>query len=315
MVRADLNLREFASLVLVTRTLGLLLGMSGCAQLLEIPESARVIDTGPWRCLAGPTVAAPVQNGISVVQIEVEACNFLTNCQTDVTGLTADLCDKRDVGCLSPRVHGIVDMNGLLKFQVPTSPVGFDGYLAVTPRLASCGDTTAFGAAAGQPLCDSVSPGCDLKIAGDVRCLTPIYVPTLFFLNPPVVGPLAGPLQLQMFPTAALPAAVAAGGYGALDLTTGNLFLQAFDCDGAPASGVTFSVAEHANQVSPFYVTSGIISYSSVRTDSAGTGGFFRVPVGFVTITAYNDKSVAIGQIGVQTAPSTVTSVGIVPQR
>src|SRR5262249_34267804 len=134
-----------------------LLAPAGCSQVLDVPSDPRLVATGPWRCLEqSPTVtpAAPSPQARGRVQ----ARNFITDCTTAASGLTARLCDKRDVGCINPRQSGLTDTNGEFTFQVPTAGGGFDGYLLVDSQVASCTDATAFGGVAGKVLCDLAAP-------------------------------------------------------------------------------------------------------------------------------------------------------------
>ena len=71
-------------------------GLPACSQVLDIPDDPRVVATGPWRCLNQLPVA-PAASG-PLASVRVQACNFITNCTTMASGLTAKLCDKRDVG-------------------------------------------------------------------------------------------------------------------------------------------------------------------------------------------------------------------------
>ncbi len=293
---------------------GLLLVLTpvACSQVLDIPSDPKLLATGPWRCLGQSLAMAPAAPVNAQANVRVQACNFISDCTTNATGLTARLCDKRDVGCNNPRSTGITDTNGELRFQVPTAGGGFDGYLLVTSQAASCTDTQAFGAAAGKTLCDLVAPMCDTT-APDARCYLPVYAPAMLFFNPPIVADVDTPLPLQLFPTSGLPAVIGAAGIQ-VDPMAGNLFIQALDCDGKPASGVTYQMAQYEDQVSPLYVDNGIVSESVTHTDSTGVGGFVRVPPGFVSVTGYNSDSAAIGEIGVQAAPSVLTYSALLPQ-
>lgn len=293
--------------------LGLLVILCGCADLLDIPSDPKVVASGPWRCLGQASSmirAAPA----APAAVRVHACNFITNCTTTVTGLSAKLCDKRDVGCNTPRLGDITDAQGELRFQVPTAGGGFDGYLLVNSRVASCGDPQAFGAVAGTGFCNLVSPGCDLGARDDPRCFLPVFGSAMLFFNPPIVRDLDAPLPLQLFPTAALPAVIAAAGIE-IDPTSGNLFIQALDCDGKPAAGVSYEIAQHGGRVSPLYVENGIVSSTATRTDSSGVGGFVRVPPGFVSVSGRNSDGVSIGEIGVQTAASILSYSALLPAR
>jgi hypothetical protein len=109
-----------------------------------------------------------------------------------------------------------------------------------------------------------------------------------------------------MFPTSGLPAVIAAAGIQ-IDPTAGSLLLQAFDCDGAPATDVSFALGEHKDGVRSLYSENGVVSSGAMHTDASGIGGFVSVPPGFVTVVGYNSDGVAIGQIGLQAAASILT--------
>ncbi|HET6146598.1 MAG TPA: hypothetical protein VFH68_03645 [Polyangia bacterium] len=288
------------------------LAQVACSQVLDIPSDPMLAATGPWRCLSQTPVATPVATSAQA-NVRVQACNFITDCTTSVTGLTARVCDKRDVGCNSPRVSGIADTNGELRFQVPTAGGGFDGYLLIDSQVASCTDPAAFGVVAGQVLCGLVAPMCDLG-APDARCYLKLLAPTMLFFNPPIVGDLESPIALQMFPTSGLPAVISAAGIQ-IDPTAGSLFIQSVDCDGQPATAVHYQVDHVGGSVSSLYLSNGIISKNATQTDSTGVGGFVGVPPGFVTVTGYNSDSVAIGEVGVQVAASMLTYTVLVPAR
>jgi hypothetical protein len=283
-----------------------------CSEVLDIPNDPKLAASGPWRCLGQSLATTPTAPVNAQANVRVQACNFISDCTTNATGLTARLCDKRDVGCNNPRLSGITDTNGELRFQVPTAGGGFDGYLLVTSQVASCTDAQAFGAVAGKTLCDLTAPTCDVT-APDASCYLPVYAPAMLFFNPPIVADVDTPLPLQLFPTSGLPAVIGAAGIQ-VDPMSGNLFIQALDCDGKPASGVSYQMAQYEDQVSPLYVDNGIVSESVTHTDASGVGGFVRVPPGFVSVTGYNSDSVAVGQIGVQAAPSVLTYSALLPQ-
>jgi hypothetical protein len=287
----------------------LLVAAASCADVLDVPSDPFVAQTGPWRCL-NETATTPAA-AVSEAQVRVRTCDFISDCTTDVTGLTARLCDKRDVGCNQPRLADITDVNGEFRFSVPTAGGGFDGYLLVHSGLAFCTDSRAFGNVAGPMLCGLTSPQCDMNVPDD-RCNITLFAPAMLFFNPPIVRDVERPVPLQMFPSAGLPTVIAAAGIET-EATSGNLFIQALDCDGMPASGVRFEVAQHKDLVSPLYVDNGVVSTTTTHTDSTGIGGFVRVPPGFVTVVGYNSEDVAIGEIGVQAAPSTLTYGTIFP--
>jgi hypothetical protein len=288
-----------------------LLLLAGCGQILNVPSDPQLAQTGPWRCLNQPAAAQETPTAAQA-QVVVQACDFITACTTPATGLTALLCDKRDVGCISPRLAGLTDVNGAFHFQVPTAGSGFDGYLLVTAPLASCTDATAFGSVAGAALCGAVLPNCNVS-APDQNCLLPIFAPSLLFFNPPIVHDVTTPIPLQLFPSTGLPSVIQAAGIQ-LEAGAGNLFIQALDCDGNPAPDVTYSLQQNSEQASPLYVNNGVVSRSFTRTDVTGIGGFVGVTPGFVSVVGTNADSVQVGQIGVQAVPSMLTYSVLLPQ-
>ncbi len=285
----------------------LLLALAGCAEVLDIPEDPALV--GRWRCLAedAPTPPPPA----STAQVQVRACNFIDNCTTPVTGLSARLCAQRNVGCTNPLEEGIFDENGdgVLTFEVPTSsPSGFNGYLEVTSATALCTDAQ-FGSF-GPMLC-GLSPGCD-PAAPDERCRAPVFARAMLFFNPPIYQDVSAPISLPLIPSAEIPAMLTAAG-AQLDPSTGNLFITALDCDGVPAPGVTYGIAEHQDSVTQLYMHGGLPNKTDLVTDESGVGGFLGVPGGFANVTGYNENLDVVGVIGVQTAPFTMTYTAIAP--
>lgn len=281
-----------------------------CSQVLDIPSDPVLVTTGPWRCLKQSTAATPMQP-VAQARVRVRACNFITECTTRVDGLTAKLCDKRDVGCLNPRLTGITQTDGEFTFQVPTAGDGFNGYLLIDSNVALCTDSTAFGTAAGTVLCGLAAPTCDIN-APDERCYLKLYAPAMLFFNPPIQRDIDAPMPLQMFPISGVPAVITAAGIQ-LDPGAGSLFIQALDCDGKPATGVSYQIMQNGADVSALYVNNGIVSGSFTHTDETGIGGFTGVPPGFVSVVGYNSDGVAIGEIGVQSASSMLTYSTLLP--
>lgn len=304
------NRSRRASLVAVPLFLGWLAPLVGCAEVLDLPDSdtLSLAPSGPWRCLEAPS--PPVLPKAATATVHFQACDFISNCTLAVRGLRARLCDKLDVGCLSPRQVDIQDQGGLLEVTVPTGARGFDGYLEVSPGMARCYDTKVFGAAAPNLLCQ-LAPQCD-QAAPSAACDVPIYSPVLWFFNPPVVADIEEPIPLQLYPSASLPLVVDAAG-GALAPGTGSVFMTMLDCDGKPAPGVSFSIAEHEREASSLYLDSGVISNTADETDASGVGGFIRIPPGFVEITGADRSHLPVGKVGVQANPYYVTYTVLAP--
>lgn len=285
----------------------LALCLSRCAELIDLPDSVELVEAGPWSCLDSLAQAtAPSETSASV---RVQACDFINNCATTVTGLQARVCAKRDVGCTNPIASGLTEQDGLFDFEVPTGESGFDGYLEVSSGVDLCTNTEVFGSA-GPMLC-GLSPSCNPETP-DENCQVPTYARALLFFNPPIVGDAIAPLPLPLLSTAGLPAVIEAAG-ASMDPASGNLFITAIDCDGAPAAGVTYSIGQHQEEVTQLYVDSGVVSDTILETDSSGIGGFVGVPPGFAEVTGYNSDFERVGEIGVQSAPFTMTYSALVP--
>lgn len=286
---------------------------TGCGQVLDIPSDPQLVEeqqqaTGPWACLGQE--AEPMDPENKTATVRVFACNFIsTNCSEEVTGLTANLCDKRDVGCTNPIEEGITEKNGLFEFEVDTAGAGFDGYLEVFASPEMCTDEEVFGEA-GALLC-GLNPDCDPENP-DENCMVPTFAPAMLFFNPGITADVEQPFGLPLLPSAGLPAVVMAAGAD-LDPTTGNLFITAVDCEGMPAAGVTYSISDDQDKVTQLYVKDGAVTNSELQTDASGIGGFVGVPPGFAEVEAFNEDNVRIGSIGVISRPFTMTYSALVP--
>jgi hypothetical protein len=305
------SLPSLSPAALSPAALSLALGvLAGCAQVLDLPDTntLSLAPSGPWSCLESPAEA--LQPSSSTATVRFQACDFISNCTLPVEGLHARVCDKLDVGCLSPREVDIVDDGGLVEFPVPTGARGFDGYLEVSTGLARCYDTGVFGAAATGVLCQFV-PECDRAAPTDA-CNVPIYSPVLWFFNPPVFADVETPIPLQLYPSASLPLVLDAAG-GSIIPGTGSVFMTVIDCDGKPASGISLEIAEHADVADALYFDSGVLSNTATQTDASGVGGFIHIPPGFVEITGFNAEGVAVAKVGVQVSPVFVTYTVLAP--
>jgi len=285
--------------------------VTGCAQVLDLPDTGALslVPSGPWRCLDAPA-EAPVPS-TTMATVRFQACDFISNCTLPVRGLHARLCDKLDVGCLSPRVLDIEDTGGRIEFSVPTGQRGFDGYLEVSTGVAPCYDRSVFGEAAAGLLCQLV-PDCNPAAPDPQLCNVPLYSPVLWFFNPPVVADIDVPIPLQLYPSAALPLVLDAAG-GSLQPGTGAVFTSIVDCDGKPAAGVSLRIAEHADVADTLYFDSGVISNTANETDASGVGGFIHIPPGFVELTGVNRDGVPVAKVGVQASPVFVTYTVLAP--
>jgi len=286
------------------------LPLFGCASALDFPEDPTLVETGPWRCLG--SVEAPAKPTEPTATVRVRMCNFIDQCATTVTGLTAKLCAKADVGCLEPIAANVREEKGELRLEVPTT--GFDGYLSVAAPLKRC---TEFGASS-NALCSLATQlqGCVLSDPTSAGCLIPTYAPAMLFFNPPIVADSVEPIELPLVPSSGFDSMLKASGV-VPNITGGNMLLNVRDCDGKPATGVTFSFSPGESKGTQLYLASGLPSTAASQTDSSGVGGFMGVLAGlglFVEVSAHNSDGVLIGKMGVQAAPGTVTYGTIVPQ-
>jgi hypothetical protein len=282
-----------------------LLIAAGCAEVLDIPDAPELVEQGAWSCLAEPMIRpAPLEPSALV---RVQACDFVSpECATPVTGLSARVCEKFDTFCTNPIVTDLLDEVGLLEFEVPTPPGGFDGYLEVTSATELC-TSAAFGSR-GPELCE-LSPGCNPELPDD-NCRMPLFARSMLFFNPPIHQDSPAPQRLPLIPAAAIPELVTAAG-ATLDPSTGNLFVTALDCDGRPATGVNYSI-DVLQGVTQLYVHDGVVSDTNLENQS-GVGGFLGVPIGFAEVSGFIGMSQVVGSVGVQTAPFTMTYTVLVP--
>jgi hypothetical protein len=290
--------------------------MAACANVLDLAENPQLVDTGPWRCVTKPLVPKSPAKDKALVRVHV--CNFVSsNCSEVVTGLTASLCNKRDVNCSSPIRSNLEQVAGDFTFTVPTRGElgdGFDGYLQIRAPAALCTDESVFGPAA-RMLC-GLAAGCD-PAKPDDRCRLPTYSPSLLFFTPPIRADLAEPLVLPLIPTSAAASLTQAAG-GNVDPTTGNVFITARDCDDNPAAGARFGMtSRNDDKVTILYVSDGVISNSAVETDASGIGGLLGVPAGFSSIAGFAGVDGSLdrkfGEVGVQVAPFTITYATLAP--
>jgi hypothetical protein len=284
----------------------------GCADLLDLPDAPAVIAKDPWRCEATAGAAAPPPR-MERARVQVHACDFIsTNCSQAVRGLTAKLCDKRDIHCATPIQTGIQDVDGDLSFEVATGgPLGsgFDGYLVVTPPAVLCTDTSVLG---GASLC-VVAPQCDPS-APDMRCLVPTYGPALLFFNPPIMADVPQPIVLPLVPTLAGASLLMAAGERAVTVEVGSVFARGLDCRAKPAPGLSFVAVPQ--MMSVLYQNNGVFSTNAKTTDASGIAGLIGVPSGIVNVSAYdgdpaNGRKVA--DFGAQVWSGFVTYVTLLP--
>lgn len=288
-----------------------LLLLAGCGELLDLPDDPTLREG--HRCARDESQRSSA--GASA-RVRVQACNFVsTNCSEPVTGITASLCNKKDVDCVKPLRSARADDHGELSFDVQTGGplgAGFDGYLRVVTEPARCDDTETFGTAA-PGLC-SLLEGCDEKREREA-CVLPTFAPALLFFNPPVVSDFGRAMPLPLIPTVAVPSLTMAAN-GRFDATRGNVFVTVLDCAGAPLAGVRLELTSAGEGSSVLYLKNGVISASAQRTDASGIGGVLNVPAGFASVAGFVDDGAGgetrLSEIGLQVARFTITYTTLV---
>lgn len=136
-------------------------------------------------------------------------------------------------------------------------------------------------------------------------------VPTLYFFNPPIdrdqtvsvtmASPLAYGGLLQKLGRQPIP------GHG-------SVVMNAADCTGAPAAGVTYATANGDGNTFPFYTVGGLPTVSAPATDAAGYGGLINVPAGAATVaTSLASPRTDLGTISLLVQDGAITYSRVVP--
>lgn len=281
------------------------LGLFGCETVLNLAEDPQVVETGPWRCLGKVSTSETPTKPTALVRVRPR--DFVNN--DNVTGLTAKLCSKLDVGCANPKIANIHEADGELRFEVPTT--GFDGYLDITAATKHCSE---YPAEARDLLCGMavVLQQCDLGKPNDPACFIPTHAESMLFFNPPVTADMTVPLELPMLSLTSLPTIMQRGGVPTdqINMEGGNLFVTVRDCDGKPASGVTMSIPPQTDpdySVFQLYVSSGVPIRDASETDRSGMGAFVGLAPKFIEVSAHTSDGRLIGKIGVQASPLVMT--------
>jgi len=288
--------------------------LTACGAILDIPDDPQLAGAASWSCLASGLSTSPPQ--VDRVSVQVRACNFVsTNCSSAVTGLTAKLCDKRDVDCSTPLRSNINDENGAFDFEVETggrSGTGFDGYLSVTAPAEMCNDSAVFGAAA--PAVCALAPSCNPDLP-DQKCRTPTFAPARLFFNPAIRESGGGPIVLPLLPTSSVLSIVLAAGSTRPDPSYGFVFVTALSCEGKPAPHVAVSVDRPGSEVSYLYLDHGVVSAAARETDVSGLAVISNVAPGTLKVSAHTagELPMRVDEVSVQISPFVVTYVSLRP--
>jgi len=119
-------------------------------------------------------------------------------------------------------------------------------------------------------------------------------LPSLVFLARPLsVETSVDTVPFGLVETDILPSLSAATG-SQQDPMLGLVWLRAFDCQGLPASGVSFNIDRAA--ASPYYFIGDLPSSTAEATGGSGLGGFVNVQPGIAVVgAAVNDTGRALG--------------------
>lgn len=282
-----------------------LLALPACAELVTFPDDPTLADPGPWDCLGAAT---PTSTARETVTLRVRACDSFGDCSVPVEGLSADLCEKLDVGCTRPLALDLSPSAGVFEVEVPVGDRGFDGYLKVSSPTHPC--TEASADEREGAVC-AFAAGCDPS-APDEHCQVPTYAPALFFFNPPIRSEPPEPFTLSLLRLGAVPALASAAG-APFDPELGNLVVTGLDCNGTRAAGLSFELRQNPEQVMPLYMSNGILSGDLPHTDATGVGGFVGVQPGFVDVLGFAGGGAAIGGVGVQISRFAITYATLAP--
>ncbi len=83
-----------------------------------------------------------------------------------------------------------------------------------------------------------------------------------------------------------------------VDLKLGTLVVTTHNCDGTPATGVSYQVRNGGTKTLVSYFAGGVISAGATNTDESGQGAIANVEPGFVTVEAFNAEGGFIGEVG-----------------
>jgi hypothetical protein len=134
----------------------------------------------------------------------------------------------------------------------------------------------------------------------------------LYFFNPGVSADLP-PVTIQIGNAQVMTLlASQAGAMQAID--RGVILLNARDCTGASAAGVTFSTMGSDAAAVPFYSKDGLPTGDAVQTDPAGYGGLLNAEPGSITFTAkVESMGRTLGQVTLLAKAGSITYGSVVP--
>jgi hypothetical protein len=137
---------------------------------------------------------------------------------------------------------------------------------------------------------------------GYVEITSPTGVPTMYFLNRPLMRDTVEVLPMVSRLTLG---ALAQQASIVLDPMLGHLLIRVFDCVGAPASDVELSTNGGGT---PFVFVDGLPNVGVDVTADSGLGGFVNVPMGYAVLQGrLGPRDVVIGTASVVVRPDWFT--------
>jgi hypothetical protein len=134
--------------------------------------------------------------------------------------------------------------------------------------------------------------------------------PAMYFFDPPVRSDLPDLNVSVASPETA--AGLAMLTKAVPDASLGIVLVTVFDCDGAPAEGVTIEAGNVGATARFFYVRNNLPTTTERTTDDTGYGGIVNAATGTVTFSATIDGA-TVGSVTVLVKPGAMTTARIVP--
>lgn len=155
-----------------------------------------------------------------------------------------------------------------------------------------------------------VSVNLPAEFDGYLRFEGETISPALYFFDPPVRSDLPDLTVSVASPETAAGLAQLTG--ATPDASLGIVLVTVFDCDGAPAEGVTVAAGNVGGSARFFYVRNNLPTTTVRTTDDTGYGGIVNAATGTVTFSATIDGA-TVGSVTVLVKPGAMTTARIVP--
>jgi hypothetical protein len=201
-----------------------------------------------WGCLGKVVWGTPTT---LTAKVSIPFYDLVNVNKAPVTDIAMRFCPKLNVMCSVPATSLVdADQDGVVKFEVAAP---FDGYGQVFP-------------------------------ASSVDAQVSQWVPSLLFLNPPIVkDTIYNPVPLLRLDDIKALAAVMGN---TIDPQLGMLFAGMLDCQGKPAAGVIWEPNRIDANSNKFYYVNSFPDENAPATDASGFGGITNLSPAAITLTA-----------------------------